>query len=107
MQKRSYRLFLKYMKSFCLNKFQDILNNFFPNINVDSEKASVNKIACYHCLRNGNQLSVIKKVFDTLLADLSKEFHCLLHDLLRAKLNGYGFSMIALRLIQNHLSNRK
>ena len=48
-----------------------------------------------------------KKVFGALLMDLSKAFGCLSHDLLIAKLNVYGFSMAALRLIQNYLSNRK
>ena len=48
-----------------------------------------------------------KKVFDALLMDLSKAFDCLSHDLLIAKLKAYGFSMAALRLVQNYLSNRK
>ena len=48
-----------------------------------------------------------KKVFGALLMDLSNAFDCLSHDLLIVKLNGYGFSMTALRLIQNYLSNRK
>ena len=95
------------MKGFSLNKFQNILNNFFPNINVDSEKVSVHNIVCCQCLRNGNQLSITKKVFGALLTDLSKAFDCLSHDLLITKLNAYGFSMTALRLIQNYLSNWK
>ena len=48
-----------------------------------------------------------KKVFGALLTDLSKAFDCLSHDLIIAKLNAYGFSMAALRLIQSYLSNRK
>ena len=34
-------------------------------------------------------------------------FDCLSHDLLVAKLNAYRFSIAALRLMQNYLSNRK
>ena len=94
------------MKGFSLNKFQNILNNFFPDINVDSGKVSVDNITYCQCLRNGNQLS-IKKVLGALFTDLSKAFDCLSHDLLMAKLNAYGFSMTALRLVQNYLSNRK
>ena len=48
-----------------------------------------------------------KKMFGALLTDLSKAFDCLSHDLLIAKLNAYGFSIAALRLVQNYLSNRK
>ena len=47
------------------------------------------------------------KVFGALLTDLSKAFDCLDHELLIAKLNAYGFSLPALRLINDYLSNRK
>ena len=42
-----------------------------------------------------------------LAYDLSKAFDCLSHDLLLAKLNSYGFSLPASRLMQSYLSNRK
>ena len=47
------------------------------------------------------------KVFGALLTDLSKAFDCLNHDFLIAKSNAYGFSLPALRLIHDYLSNRK
>ena len=47
------------------------------------------------------------KVFGAVLTDLSKAFDCLNHDFLIAKLNAYGFSLPALRLIHHYLSNRK
>ena len=47
------------------------------------------------------------KVFGALLTNLSKSFDCLNHDLLIAKLNAYGFSLPALRLIHDYLLNRK
>ena len=47
------------------------------------------------------------KVFGTLLTDLFKGFDCLNHDFLIAKLNSYGFSLPALRLIHDYLLNRK
>ena len=47
------------------------------------------------------------KVFGALLTDLSKAFDCLDHELLIAKLNAYGFSLPALRLINDYLSNRR
>ena len=47
------------------------------------------------------------KVFGALLAGLSKAFDCLNHDLLIAKLNAYGLSLPALRLIHDYLLNKK
>ena len=46
-------------------------------------------------------------IFPALLTDLSKAFDCIPHDLIIAKLAAYGFGTNALRLIHNHLSNRK
>ena len=47
------------------------------------------------------------KSFGALLIDLSKSFDCLEHELLTAKLDAYGFTLLALRLIHGYLSNRK
>ena len=46
-------------------------------------------------------------MFVILLNDLSKAFDCLDHDLLIVKLNAYGFSLTALRLIHDYLLSRK
>ena len=42
-----------------------------------------------------------------VLMDLSKAFDCINHDLLIAKLHAYGFTMDALEMVKNYLSNRK
>ena len=47
------------------------------------------------------------KVFGVILTDLSKAFDCLSHELIIAKLNAYGFSLSALKLMQSYLSERK
>ena len=47
------------------------------------------------------------KAFAALLIYLSKAFDCLPHDLIIAKLNAYGFSLSAARLMQSYLCNRK
>ena len=47
------------------------------------------------------------KTFGALLTDISKAFDFLDHELLITKLNTYGLSRHALRLIHDYLSNRK
>ena len=42
-----------------------------------------------------------------MLADLLKTFDCLNHEILIAKLNPYGFSLPALKLVHDYLSDRK
>ena len=48
-----------------------------------------------------------RKAFGVLLTDLSKAFDCLSQELIVAKLNAYGFSLSALKLMQNYFSERK
>ena len=47
------------------------------------------------------------KAFGALLIDLSKTFDCLSHELIIAKLNAYGFSLAAIKLVQSYLSKRR
>ena len=42
-----------------------------------------------------------------MLTDLRKAFGCLNHELLVAKLNAYGFTLPALKLVHDYLLNRK
>ena len=64
-----------------------------------------------HCL-----VSLIEKwkksvddggAFGALLTDLSKDFDCLPHELLIAKLDAHGFDKSSPKLIHSYLSNRK
>ena len=41
-----------------------------------------------------------------LLTDLSKAFDCLIHDLLLAKLNAYGFDYKSIKLLHSYLAER-
>ena len=47
------------------------------------------------------------KIFGAFLTDLSKAFDYLPHDLIIAKLNAYGFSLSASKLIHNYLIENK
>ena len=87
------------------------MSTFFDN-NFSNQQCSFRKgYSTQHCLLvmlGTWKKSVDKgKVFGALLPDLSKAFDCLDHELLTAKLNAYGFSLPALRLINDYLSNRK
>ena len=46
-------------------------------------------------------------MFGALLTNLSKAFECLNHERLTVKLNAFGFTLPALKLIHSYLSNRK
>ena len=47
-----------------------------------------------------------KKVFGVILTDLSKAFDCICQDLLIAKLNSYGLSVPALKLVSAKLTSK-
>ena len=47
------------------------------------------------------------KAFGALLTDLSKALDCICHDILVAKLQDYGLSLPALKMIQDYILNRK
>ena len=87
------------------------LSNHFDNILSKSQSGFRKGCSPQHCL-----LLMIDKwkkavgnhnVFGAVLTDLSKAFDCISHDLLIAKLNAYGLTLPALKLITDYLQNRK
>ena len=87
------------------------MSSFFDNV-LSKQQCGFRK--CYstqQCL-----LALLEKwkravdsaqMFGALLTELSKTFDCLDHELLIAKLNAYGFSLPALKLVHDYFSNRK
>ena len=87
------------------------LSNHFDNI-LSKFQCGFRK--CYspqHCLLlmtdTWRKLVDNNKVFGALLTNLSKAFDCINHDLLLAKLNAYGLSFPALKMIQDYFQNQK
>ena len=68
------------------------------------------KINAQHCLlvlvEKCREVSDKQGYAGMLLTDLSKAFDCINHELLIAKLHGYGFSLESLTFIQSYLTNR-
>ena len=91
------------MKGACITKFQITLEMFSPKFNVVWDMNSVRNTAV---IKNGKNQS-IRKTFGVLLKDVSKALDCLPNYLVIAKLNVYGFSLSAPKLIHNYPFCRK
>ena len=86
------------------------MSNFFEDIFNKQQcgfRKGYNTQQCLKMMEKWKRSVDGGKVFDVLLTDLSKAFDCLDHELLIAKLNAYDFSLPALRLINDYLSNRR
>ena len=87
------------------------MSEFFDNIFSKCQCGFRKGYSAQQCLLV--MIDKCKKVLDNegafgaLLTDLSKAFDCILHDLIIAKLEAYGFQIYALRLVRDYLSNRK
>ena len=89
------KILLNIQNYFGLNIFnvEDVKREFN---NINSKKATPR----FSSLNNGGRCSA-------LLVDLSKDFDCIVQDLLLAKLSAYGFYYNSLKLINSFLSRRK
>ena len=92
------RLLCDQLNTFMVNKFSPYLCGFRKGFNC--EDALLRLLENWrHCLDNG-------EIVGTILCDLSKAFDTLPHDLIIAKLEAYGMSNDALKLISSYLTNR-
>ena len=87
------------------------ISKYFEPISSKSQFGFRKRFSAQHCL-----LAMLEKLkstvdnkrnFGAAITDLPKAFDCLSHALLCAKLNAYGFSLSALRLLQSFLTNKK
>ena len=76
-----------------ISKYQCGFRKRHASISLLAQHALISLLEKWRC--NVDQ----GRVFGALLTDLSKAFDCLLHDIIIAKLNAYGFDMKALNFI--------
>ena len=81
------------------------LKIYFPNTSVVSEEGFNTQQSDLSLLEKRKNAIDQDKVFGPLLTNFSKAFGCLNHELLIAKLNSYGFTLPALKLIHNYYFN--
>ena len=82
-------------------------NNIFSKYQCGFRKSCSAKQCLLAMLEKRKKSADNGQAFGALLTDLSKAFDCLDHEFLFAKLNAYGFSLPALKLVHDYLSNRK
>ena len=97
----------KVFEKLLCNQIKPFMNEFLSKYKGGFRKR-FNALHCFLAMLEKWKKAVdTKNVFGALLTDLSKAFNCLRHDLVVAKLNPNGFSLLALNLFQNYLAKRK
>ena len=107
--KQNYRLVsilvVQFMKEACL--CLPFLKIYFLNTSAISQKVFSTQQCLFTLLEKWKNSFDKDKIFGALLTNLSKIADCLNHKLLIVKLNAYGFTWPALKLIYNYLSSIK
>ena len=88
-------------------QMSSLFDNFLSKQQRDFRKGYSTEQCLLDLLEKWKRAVYSGQMFGALLTDLSKAFDCLDHELLIAKLNAYGFSLPALKLVRDYLSNRK
>ena len=111
--KENYRLvsilpvFSKVFERSMFAQMSSFFDNFLSKQQCGFWKGYSTKQCLLALLEKWKRAADSGQMFGALLTDLSKAFDCLDHELLIAKLNAYGFSLPALKLVYDYLSNRK
>ena len=81
-------------------QMSSFFDNFLSKQQCDFRKGSSTQQCRLALLEKWKRTVDSGQMFDALLTDRSKIFDCLDHELLIAKLDTYGFSLPALKLVQ-------
>ena len=101
-------VFSKVFERSMFAQMSSFFDNFLSKQQCGFRKGNVTTQQCLLALLEKWKRAVDSgQMFGALLTDLSRAFDCLDHELLIAKLNAYGFSLPALKLVHDYLSNRK
>ena len=99
--------FSKVYETFLPEKFKPFINSFLSEyMAAYREKYSTNHVLI-RLIENWKRALDEKFIVGTVLMDLSKEFDCIPHDLLIAKLYAYGFSLKTVTFIYSYLKRKK
>ena len=97
----------KVFEKLLCNQITPFMNEFLSKYKGGFRKR-FNALHCFLAMLEKWKKAVdTKNGFGALMTDLSKAFNCLRHDLIVAKLNANGFSLLALNVFQNYLAKRK
>ena len=87
--------------------YKKVFENIFSKYQCEFQKGFSTQKCLLAMLEKWKRSINNCKMFGGLLTDILKAFDHLHHGLLIAKLNAYGFSLTALKLVYNYLSKRK
>ena len=87
-----------------INKF---MKTKFSNLLCGFRKRFSTQTALFNLIQSWQKSLDCKKIIGTVLIDLSKAYDTIQHDLLLAKLEAYGFSKNAVKLLKSYLTGRK
>ena len=96
-----------YLKGAFLQKYLAFFYNFLSKQQCGFRKVYSTQQCLLALLEKWKRAVDSGQMFGALLTDPSKASYCLDHELLIAKLNAYGFSLPALKLVHDYLLNRK
>ena len=88
----------------------DNISDYFNDVLSKFQCSFRKGFGCQNCLLY--MVETVRKtcanqgVFAAVMADLSKAFDCISHELLIAKINAYGFDETSLKVIISYLKNR-